>query len=44
MALHESAHHHPPKTLGESAVCFACAVGLLLAAAVAVQWVMQLVP
>ena len=39
MALHEPIHHHAPKTLGESAVCFGCALAAL-AAAVALQWLM----
>jgi hypothetical protein len=43
MALHEPAQH-PPKTLAEGAVCFACVAGLLLAAAVGLQWVLHLVP
>jgi hypothetical protein len=43
MALHESAQHRP-KTLGESAVCFGCAIGILAAAAVAVQWLLHLLP
>ncbi len=37
MALHEPIHHQP-KTLAEGAVCFACALGLLGIAAVALQW------
>jgi len=36
--------HHQPKTLGESALCFACMVGLLIAAAVGLQWVLRLLP
>jgi hypothetical protein len=43
MALQEHAHH-PPKTLGESALCFACMAGILLAAAVGLQWVLRLLP
>jgi hypothetical protein len=35
---------HPPKTLAESALCFACLGGLLLAAAVGLQWVLSLLP
>lgn len=41
MALHEPVHHHHgSKTLGEGAICFACAIGALGLAAVAIQWVM----
>jgi hypothetical protein len=36
--------HHPPKTLGESAVCFASVVVLLMAAAIGLQWVLHLLP
>ena len=43
MALRASAPH-PPKTLAESALCFACMAGLLLAAAIGLQWVMHLLP
>jgi hypothetical protein len=43
MSVHEPIHHRP-KTLGESAVCFACAIGLLAAASVAVQWAIHLLP
>jgi hypothetical protein len=43
MALQEHAHH-APKTLGESALCFACMAGILLAAAVGLQWVLHLLP
>ncbi|MDB5465167.1 MAG: hypothetical protein JWP23_3556, partial [Phenylobacterium sp.] len=34
----------PPKTLAEGAVCLACTIGLLLAAAMIMQWVLHLVP
>ena len=43
MAVDRSAQH-PPKTLAEGAVCFACTVGLLVAAALIIQWVLRLVP
>jgi hypothetical protein len=43
MALQAPAHH-PPKTLAESALCFACMAGLLLAAAIGLQWVLHLFP
>ena len=43
MALHEPAHHQP-KTLAESALCFGCAAGIVLAAALAFQWLMHLIP
>jgi hypothetical protein len=35
---------HAPKTLGESALCFACMAGLLLAAAIGLQWVLHFLP
>lgn len=41
MALDHSLHR-PAKTLGESAICFACTMALMLAAAVGVKWVMGL--
>jgi hypothetical protein len=43
MTVHEPVHHQP-KTLGESAICFACMIGLLAAATVAVQWAIHLLP
>ena len=43
MALQPPAHY-PPKTLVESAVCFACMAGLLLAAAMGLQWLLHLLP
>lgn len=43
MAMPEHAQH-PPKTLGESALCFACMAGIVLAAAVGLQWLMHLLP
>ncbi len=36
--------HHPAKTLGESAICFACIAGLLIAVAVGLQWMLHLLP
>jgi hypothetical protein len=42
MAVEHS--QHPPKTLGEGAVCLACTIGLLLAAAMIMQWLLHLVP
>jgi hypothetical protein len=35
---------HAPKTLGESAVCFGCTLGLLAVAAVVLQWALHLLP
>lgn len=35
---------HAPKTLGESAICFGCALGLLAMAAVVLQWALHLLP
>lgn len=43
MSVHEPIQHRP-KTLGESAVCFGCMIGLLAAATVVVQWVVHLLP
>lgn len=43
MALQPHAHH-PPKTLAEGAVCFACMAGILLAVAVGLQWLLHLLP
>ncbi|MDB5426619.1 MAG: hypothetical protein JWR47_3233 [Phenylobacterium sp.] len=43
MAVDRSAQR-PPKTLAEGAVCLACTIGLLLAAAMIMQWVLHLVP
>jgi|GraSoi2013_100cm_1033763.scaffolds.fasta_scaffold843457_1 hypothetical protein len=43
MAVERSVQR-PPKTLAEGAVCLACTIGLLLAAAVIMQWVLHLVP
>ncbi len=34
----------PPKTLAEGAVCLACTMGLLFAAAMIMQWVLHLLP
>lgn len=42
MALQEPAHH-APKPLGESALCFACAIAALGGAAVVIQWLMGFV-
>ncbi len=44
MALQQPVHDHPPKTLAESAVCFALMAGLLIAAAVGLQWLFHLLP
>jgi hypothetical protein len=35
---------HPPKTLGESAVCFGCCAGIVLVVAMAFQWLLHLIP
>ena len=35
---------HPPKTLAESALCFACMVALLIVAAIGLQWALHLLP
>ena len=43
MAL-QAPTEHAPKTLAESALCFACMAGLLIAAAVGLQWVLHLLP
>jgi hypothetical protein len=43
MALHEHAHH-PPKSLAESVICFACMAGLLIAAAAGMQWLLHFLP
>jgi hypothetical protein len=43
MAVDRSAQR-PPKTLAEGAACLACTIGLLLAAAMIMQWVLHLVP
>jgi hypothetical protein len=40
MALHQSPLRQ--KTLRESYVCFACTLGLLAAAAIALKWMMTL--
>jgi hypothetical protein len=45
MAVQPSAHHHhAAKTLGESAVCLGCALAILAAAAVGMQWLLHLLP
>jgi hypothetical protein len=36
--------HRPHKTLAEGAVCFGCAAMILGAIAVALQWLLTLVP
>jgi hypothetical protein len=41
---HDHHHHHHAKPLAESALCFACLAGLLLAAALGLQWLLHLVP
>jgi hypothetical protein len=43
MAVHEPIHH-APKTLAEGAVCFGCALAALAGAAVAIQWLMSVLP
>ena len=42
MAIDQTVQRRP-KTLGEGAVCFASAVGLMMAAAVILKWVMGLI-
>ena len=44
MAMDQTHHRHAPKTLRESAVCFACMAGLMLAAALGLQWLLHLLP
>jgi hypothetical protein len=46
MTVEHSQHQpqHRAKTLGEGAVCLACTIGLLLAAAMVMQWLLHLVP
>lgn len=43
MSRQQVSHQRQPKTLGESAVCFACSVAILAVAAVALQWVMHFI-
>jgi hypothetical protein len=43
MAVHEPTHHGS-KTLAEGAVCFGCALAALAGAAVAIQWLMSVLP
>ena len=48
MALQHSSQHapsqHGTKTLGESALCFGCAIGILALAAATLEFLMHLLP
>ena len=43
MTAHPIGAHRRQKTLAEGAVCFGCAAMMLLAAAIAAQWLLNLV-
>jgi len=43
MSVHPTADR-TPKTLAESAVCFACTAMILVAVAVGLQWLLRLLP
>jgi len=43
MALREPSHR-PQKTMAEGYACFVCALTILAAAAIALKWMMNLLP
>ncbi len=43
MTVHPASPGRQPKSLAEGAVCFGCAAIMLLAAALAAQWLLNLV-